>query len=135
MIRRPPRSTLFPYTTLFRSGQALTQAGVTLAALRDERRRLQKDSSGSQSHALDSGPAMSMLVATPRQHVWRSSLAFVSFALGGVWALAGAMKLLFGIAISFVLLPPFGLERINAGLSLLVALVLFGIGALLRRWK
>src|SRR5258708_24918040 len=37
MIRRPPRSTLFPYTTLFRSrmsarrsascGQALTQAG------------------------------------------------------------------------------------------------------------
>src|SRR5256885_7327506 len=24
MIRRPPRSTLFPYTTLFRSGQCLT---------------------------------------------------------------------------------------------------------------
>src|SRR3712207_7206796 len=28
MIRRPPRSTLFPYTTLFRSG---TPSGVTLA--------------------------------------------------------------------------------------------------------
>src|SRR5258708_37498136 len=26
MIRRPPRSTLFPYTTLFRSGPALRQA-------------------------------------------------------------------------------------------------------------
>src|SRR3712207_8362087 len=26
MIRRPPRSTLFPYTTLFRSLDALTQA-------------------------------------------------------------------------------------------------------------
>src|SRR5258707_5420284 len=26
MIRRPPRSTLFPYTTLFRSGLALLQA-------------------------------------------------------------------------------------------------------------
>src|SRR5256885_2613454 len=26
MIRRPPRSTLFPYTTLFRSGQASTHA-------------------------------------------------------------------------------------------------------------
>src|SRR5258705_3031588 len=26
MIRRPPRSTLFPYTTLFRSGRALEQA-------------------------------------------------------------------------------------------------------------
>src|ERR1017187_10910727 len=25
MIRRPPRSTLFPYTTLFRSGDELTQ--------------------------------------------------------------------------------------------------------------
>src|SRR3712207_9432178 len=25
MIRRPPRSTLFPYTTLFRSGAALTR--------------------------------------------------------------------------------------------------------------
>src|SRR5258708_30980699 len=27
MIRRPPRSTLFPYTTLFRSAAALGQAG------------------------------------------------------------------------------------------------------------
>src|SRR3989475_5698547 len=32
MIRRPPRSTLFPYTTLFRSGFVLkTQAGEDLA--------------------------------------------------------------------------------------------------------
>src|SRR5436853_5011941 len=29
MIRRPPRSTLFPYTTLFRSG-AGTEAGVSV---------------------------------------------------------------------------------------------------------
>src|SRR2546430_4429049 len=28
MIRRPPRSTLFPYTTLFRSGQAMLEASV-----------------------------------------------------------------------------------------------------------
>src|SRR5690242_21059485 len=27
MIRRPPRSTLFPYTTLFRSGAAAVRAG------------------------------------------------------------------------------------------------------------
>src|SRR2546427_7936528 len=27
MIRRPPRSTLFPYTTLFRSGENLPDAG------------------------------------------------------------------------------------------------------------
>src|ERR1039457_7692440 len=29
MIRRPPRSTLFPYTTLFRSLQALPSGGAT----------------------------------------------------------------------------------------------------------
>src|SRR5256886_5702034 len=28
MIRRPPRSTLFPYTTLFRSGLALVVIGI-----------------------------------------------------------------------------------------------------------
>src|SRR3712207_9350035 len=32
MIRRPPRSTLFPYTTLFRS-EALCEAGLTGNAL------------------------------------------------------------------------------------------------------
>src|SRR3712207_6872525 len=30
MIRRPPRSTLFPYTTLFRSGQHAEPAGRAL---------------------------------------------------------------------------------------------------------
>src|SRR3712207_8825351 len=36
MIRRPPRSTLFPYTTLFRSGRVLdgAQALVRSAALK-----------------------------------------------------------------------------------------------------
>src|SRR2546426_12543026 len=29
MIRRPPRSTLFPYTTLFRSVRALPSPGIT----------------------------------------------------------------------------------------------------------
>src|SRR3712207_8208566 len=31
MIRRPPRSTLFPYTTLFRSGERAGRAGRTAA--------------------------------------------------------------------------------------------------------
>src|SRR2546422_11744019 len=35
MIRRPPRSTLFPYTTLFRSADAVAPEAVTPAALRD----------------------------------------------------------------------------------------------------
>src|SRR3712207_7028948 len=32
MIRRPPRSTLFPYTTLFRSALVLVQAAAIVAA-------------------------------------------------------------------------------------------------------
>src|SRR2546427_1051911 len=31
MIRRPPRSTLFPYTTLFRSGRAWVSCGTEYA--------------------------------------------------------------------------------------------------------
>src|SRR3712207_7878243 len=34
MIRRPPRSTLFPYTTLFRSGSGKQQAATTMAFVR-----------------------------------------------------------------------------------------------------
>src|SRR2546426_3982853 len=37
MIRRPPRSTLFPYTTLFRS--QLLRGGNGAASRRDERQR------------------------------------------------------------------------------------------------
>src|SRR2546425_8434256 len=36
MIRRPPRSTLFPYTTLFRSGWATEQLLVPLQARHPE---------------------------------------------------------------------------------------------------
>src|SRR3712207_7855880 len=32
MIRRPPRSTLFPYTTLFRSGYEANYAGTSFAS-------------------------------------------------------------------------------------------------------
>src|SRR2546422_5306462 len=37
MIRRPPRSTLFPYTTLFRSTQAATQGPQYRVAQANER--------------------------------------------------------------------------------------------------
>src|SRR3712207_7686901 len=36
MIRRPPRSTLFPYTTLFRSGVAARELAHDLVALGDD---------------------------------------------------------------------------------------------------
>src|SRR2546422_1825664 len=37
MIRRPPRSTLFPYTTLFRSFDRVARRAVVLADLRRSR--------------------------------------------------------------------------------------------------
>src|SRR2546430_16390723 len=37
MIRRPPRSTLFPYTTLFRSPGAYTRMGRGVAAIWNSR--------------------------------------------------------------------------------------------------
>src|SRR3989475_8728406 len=36
MIRRPPRSTLFPYTTLFRSYPGFRQRGFHVAAIYDK---------------------------------------------------------------------------------------------------
>src|SRR3712207_7771854 len=40
MIRRPPRSTLFPYTTLFRSGSRCGPSRGDDDAARDRRRRV-----------------------------------------------------------------------------------------------
>src|SRR2546430_15067062 len=43
MIRRPPRSTLFPYTTLFRSG---VERVVTAAVIDQHRRQVQPERTG-----------------------------------------------------------------------------------------
>src|SRR5690349_23101109 len=40
MIRRPPRSTLFPYTTLFRSGRSPARRGAAVRLSDLDRRRL-----------------------------------------------------------------------------------------------
>src|SRR2546430_7617769 len=45
MIRRPPRSTLFPYTTLFRSPRNSDRAARRYAAIRDASRHRCRDSS------------------------------------------------------------------------------------------
>src|SRR2546430_13273336 len=37
MIRRPPRSTLFPYTTLFRSGRGVCSKGSCIESARERR--------------------------------------------------------------------------------------------------
>src|SRR3712207_7204744 len=59
MIRRPPRSTLFPYTTLFRSG--LGQQGVPEAP-------------GVERLAVDVGGAFGREVDDQRRHVVRVAL-------------------------------------------------------------
>src|SRR2546430_6400361 len=55
MIRRPPRSTLFPYTTLFRSEQRVLRGGEAMVAQRheqrDERRRDRKSTRLNSSHS------------------------------------------------------------------------------------
>src|SRR3712207_7962784 len=43
MIRRPPRSTLFPYTTLFRSRGARPAAACAVAPFHEKRRREERD--------------------------------------------------------------------------------------------
>src|SRR5688572_32675983 len=56
MIRRPPRSTLFPYTTLFRSyvalgfGGALSQAEARARALAEVQRALEIDPDQADAH-------------------------------------------------------------------------------------
>src|SRR2546422_5137876 len=48
MIRRPPRSTLFPYTTLFRS--RAHQPGIDRGGQRDPRHPQQKEQQRSEEH-------------------------------------------------------------------------------------
>src|SRR2546422_2466799 len=50
MIRRPPRSTLFPYTTLFRSGTVVDPVGVVVLELhaRDRPGRVVAEVGGTQ---------------------------------------------------------------------------------------
>src|SRR5260221_9186687 len=47
MIRRPPRSTLFPYTTLFRSGRRGGRGGDAGSRVGRVRRRLRRAAGGS----------------------------------------------------------------------------------------
>src|SRR3712207_7225414 len=56
MIRRPPRSTLFPYTTLFRSGVGEGADGDDVdAGLGDGANRVEADAAGGFEHGLATG--------------------------------------------------------------------------------
>src|SRR2546430_4702437 len=50
MIRRPPRSTLFPYTTLFRSRRSIRAQYLQRGEVRQRRLRLRINSDRSEEH-------------------------------------------------------------------------------------
>src|SRR3712207_7365595 len=56
MIRRPPRSTLFPYTTLFRSRREVRAAPLKRRHETDEERRHQRRRGGQCEDALVGAP-------------------------------------------------------------------------------
>ena len=63
----------------------------------------------------------------------RKTIAGGCFFLGSIWASAGVFKLIFGVRITFSLLPPFGLERVNPLPALVIALGFCVLGAWLER--
>ena len=68
----------------------------------------------------------------PRSSLRRGASA-LAFALGSVWGVAGAFKLLFGTQLTLPILPPLGLERVAAVPAMIVAIVCFGVAAWLGR--
>src|SRR5258708_12659974 len=64
MIRRPPRSTLFPYTTLFRSLVICMRCALLMCALTPLRL--------SSSHCVQRPLLVQRCVMCPKMHGWRS---------------------------------------------------------------
>src|SRR3712207_8565548 len=65
MIRRPPRSTLFPYTTLFRS-----PAGRDRAAARRANSGLPRETDSASQAATGTGKAASVMWVSPRRKAY-----------------------------------------------------------------
>src|SRR2546430_7907238 len=63
MIRRPPRSTLFPYTTLFRSAQAVEQA-----MFQEDDRVVAADGGAQQAHGVRHVGRVGDLPARSEEH-------------------------------------------------------------------
>src|SRR2546425_1531198 len=107
MIRRPPRSTLFPYTTLFRSGPVLPAGGVRRAGGGGKRARLR---------ARRGGPARALVVSREeaggrggdaRLVEYLPILLTFAFAAGVAGALLGIPLLIAPRRLSPVKLAPF----------------------------
>src|SRR5436853_7912394 len=72
MIRRPPRSTLFPYTTLFRSPNASADAGGALRARSARRRRRGRDRKSTRLNSSHLGISYAVFCLKKKKiEVWR----------------------------------------------------------------
>ena len=63
----------------------------------------------------------------------RTTIAGVCHGLGAVWAIAATLRLIFGVAVTFPLLPPLDLQRVQVGTAFAISLALFIAGALIGR--
>src|SRR3712207_8374426 len=82
MIRRPPRSTLFPYTTLFRSWPALLVASVCGWALgRVAFRRIQAHHEAAALAVLAFGGTVALVLGDRKSTRLNSSHANISYAV------------------------------------------------------
>src|SRR5258708_31257672 len=82
MIRRPPRSTLFPYTTLFRSLQELGEANNAMASRVIGRQGLNQEVYGSmQANAKESQGLVNELGGDRKSTRLNSSHQIISYAV------------------------------------------------------
>jgi hypothetical protein len=63
----------------------------------------------------------------------RTTLAGACHAVGAVWAVAALLRLVFGVAVTFPLLPPLDLERVRVLPAFAASLGLFMVGAIIGR--
>jgi hypothetical protein len=66
-------------------------------------------------------------------HSARKSIAGACFFLGSIWAAAGVFKMVFGVRITYSLLPPIDLERVHPLPALVAAFGFCVLGAWLER--
>jgi hypothetical protein len=63
-----------------------------------------------------------------------AAVSAVAFALGGLWALAGTLRLVFGIKVTLALVPPLALDHVEVLPAFGMALGFTVLGALLGRY-
>src|SRR3712207_7538623 len=81
MIRRPPRSTLFPYTTLFRSDSPHRSLGDLVAFIRANPQRATFASAGTGTSSHLSGVLLGLRIGDRKSTRLNSSHANISYAV------------------------------------------------------